>query len=112
MSVGGCAIAGETSKQAAEREILEEIGYKIDLSCERPYFTVNFANGFDDIYILERDINLSDLKLQDAEVQAVKLATKEEINQLLLNQKFIPYHQSFIDSIFDYKNNGRGTHRK
>ena len=38
LTVGGSALAGETSTAAAERETLEEIGYKIDLSNERPFF--------------------------------------------------------------------------
>lgn|GEM_PF-640398 len=32
-----------------------EIGYKIDLSNERPFFTINFEVGFDDYYFIEDD---------------------------------------------------------
>ncbi|WKN45565.1 NUDIX hydrolase [Tunicatimonas pelagia] len=69
LTVGGSAHAGETSNQAAERELFEEIGYKADLSTIRPVFTVNFNRGFDDYYILKADINLEKLSLQVAEVK-------------------------------------------
>ena len=36
MTVGGCAVAGDTSRTAAEREVREEIGLELDLSDVRP----------------------------------------------------------------------------
>jgi isopentenyldiphosphate isomerase len=50
VTVGGSAISGETSQQAAEREVKEEIGYPLDLQNRRPSLTVNFDHGFDDFY--------------------------------------------------------------
>ncbi|MDU5105680.1 NUDIX domain-containing protein [Clostridium sp.] len=109
LTVGGSALAGETSTDAAERETLEEIGYKVDLSNERPFFTINFQYGFDDYYIIERDINIKDLKLQYEEVQCVKWATKEEILKLVDDGKFIDYW--FIENLFDIRKH-RGSFRK
>lgn len=40
VTVGGSAIAGETSRMAAEREVAEEIG--IQLSLDRPALTIHF----------------------------------------------------------------------
>lgn len=108
LTVGGSSLAGETSTEAAERETLEEIGHKIDLSNERPFFTINFDKGFDDYYIIERDIDIKDLSLQYEEVQSVKWATKEEILQLVNDGKFIDYW--FIENLFDIRKN-RGSMR-
>ena len=55
--MGGGVDAGETSRQGAEREFREELGYPLDLSGLRPSVTVNFNGGFDDFYILERDLD-------------------------------------------------------
>jgi len=74
VTVGGSAVAGEDSRQAAERETLEEIGLALDLSDARPKLTINFEDGFDDIYLIEREVNLSTLRLQEEEVQAVRWA--------------------------------------
>lgn len=101
ITAGGCAVSGETSSQAAERETLEEIGYKIDLSTERPYFTINFERGFDDYYLLEREIDIDSLSLQHEEVQRVKWASKEEILQMVQENLFLNYW--FIEHIFDMR---------
>ena len=60
ITVGGSALRGEGGKQAAERELFEEIGLKTELS-DRPNFSVNFERGFDDFYITQRDVKLSEL---------------------------------------------------
>lgn len=100
LTVGGSAVSGDTSQQAANREVLEEIGLDIDFSNIRPYFTINFTDGFDDIYIIKQNIDIKQLKLQDEEVKAVKWATKDEIFSMIDNGEFIPYHKSYIELVF------------
>lgn len=68
ITVGGSAIAGETSQQAAKREVKEEIGYTLNLRNRRPSLTVNFENGFDDYYLIETHLNVSGLSLPTEEV--------------------------------------------
>lgn len=60
--------AGETSRQAAEREFREELGVALDLTGVRPSCTVNFDGGFDDFFLVERDLGLEELTLQKEEV--------------------------------------------
>lgn len=111
ITVGGSAIAGETSYQAAKRELYEEIGYKADLSEERPFITINFDKGFDDYYFINEDINIDTLTLQYEEVQKVKWASKEEVLRLLEVGEFIPYYKSLIEILFDMRK-CRGAHCK
>ncbi|MCI8590452.1 MAG: NUDIX domain-containing protein [Clostridiales bacterium] len=110
ISVAGSAIAGETSQRAAEREVLEELGYSLDLSEVRPSFTINFFEGFNDFYIVKRDIDLSRLTLQAEEVQAVRWASKEEIADMIEQGTFIPYHPEVISLIFAMQDH-IGAHR-
>jgi isopentenyldiphosphate isomerase len=110
ITVGGSALTGETSQQAIKREVLEEIGLEIDMTDIRPYFTINFEGGFDDIYILYKDVDISKLKLQKEEVQAVKWAGPEDATLMLETGSFIPYHEGFIDLIFELKGK-YGAHR-
>ncbi|MFR3498722.1 NUDIX hydrolase [Paraclostridium bifermentans] len=100
ITVGGSAISGDTSQLAAEREVYEEIGYKLSLDGIRPSLTINFDKGFDDIYLIQKDIDISKLKLQYEEVQSVKWASKEEILSMIDKEIFIPYHKSLIDLLF------------
>lgn len=108
ITVGGSALAGENSRQAAEREVREELGLKIDLRGARPHLTVNFEAGFDDIYLIRQDLDERALVLQPEEVQRVRWATREEILQLLAENAFIPYHPSLIRLIFDMKDRMSG----
>lgn len=104
LTVGGSAIAGDSSHTAAERELLEELGLHADLEFERPKITIHFSCGFDDIYTLNWDVDLADLTLQQSEVQAVKWADEEEIHRMIDEGSFIPYHHSLISLLFALRN--------
>ena len=109
VTVGGSAIAGDNSRTAAERETLEEIGLHIDLSREHPKLTIPFDVGFDDIYTLVEDVDLASLTLQESEVQAVKWADEQEVLQMLMDGRFIPYHRAFIQLLFALRDS-QGAH--
>ena len=109
VTVGGSAVAGDTSRTAAQREVMEEIGLAIDLTDELPKMTLPFDCGFDDIYTLTMDVDLSTLTLQESEVQAVKWATETEILALMDDGQFLPYHKSLIQLLFAMKDS-RGAH--
>lgn len=109
ITVGGSAISGDTSQSAAEREVYEEIGYKLSLDGIRPTLTINFDEGFDDMYLIQQDLDISKLKLQDEEVKDVRWASKEEILIMIDKETFIPYHGSLIELLF-FMRNKKGTH--
>jgi len=108
LSVAGSSIKGETSREAGEREVLEEIGYRIDLSEERPFFTINYQYGFDDFYLVERDLDLDELTIQEEEVQDLRWASREEVLRLREEGSFIDYY--FLDILFDMRKQ-RGSYR-
>lgn len=104
LTCGGSAIKGETSQDAITRELQEELGIKIDFSNVRPKLTVNFDEGFDDIYLITKDVDLFKLKLQEEEVKNVKWASKEEIISMIKEGKFIHFYESLITLLFDTRN--------
>ena len=101
---------GEAPKAAAERELWEELGLKIDLRNVRPHLTINFDTGFDDVYLIEKEVDLNELKLQYEEVQQVKWASVDEIYRKLDEGIFIPYYKSAIQLFFDIRKQ-YGCHR-
>jgi isopentenyldiphosphate isomerase len=103
ITVGGSATEGDSSQTAAERELFEEIGCRIDLGNVRPHLTIQFEVGFDDYYLIEKDIELDKLQLQYEEVQQVKWASKEEILQMLDSGEFIPYYRNLLELLFDMR---------
>ena len=105
VSVGGGVDAGETSRQGAEREVLEELGYDLDLTGLRPAVTVNFEGGFDDFFVVTRDLDLRDLRLQKEEVSDVRWVTLEDAMAMLDSGAFIPYPPSFLRFLFEARGN-------
>ena len=103
ITVGGSAVAGDSSQKAAERELLEELGLELDLSDTRPHLTINYEVGFDDYYLVEKEVDLDKLILQYEEVQRVKWATKEEIFSLLESGEFIPYYRDLLGLLFEMR---------
>ena len=101
VSIGGGVDAGETSRQGAEREVLEELGYDLDLTGLRPAMTVNFEGGFDDFFVVTRDLDIRDLRLQKEEVSDVRWVTLEETLAMLDSGTFIPYPPSFLQFLFE-----------
>lgn len=108
VTVGGSAVQGDDSRTAAQREVMEEIGLAIDLTGETPRLTIPFSCGFDDIYTLIMDVDLDALTLQESEVQAVKWTTEAEIQQMIADGRFIPYHTALISLLFALRHK-RGT---
>ena len=110
ISAAGSALAGENSGQAAERELYEELGIRHNFEGVRPHMTVNFNRGFDDIYLVVKDVYLADLRLQPEEVQNARWATEEEVLQMIEEGTFIPYHAGLIQTYFAMRDR-YGTHR-
>lgn len=111
LSVGGTVSAGERSGIGAERELHEELGIDLPLRDMRPYLTIHYDTGFDDIYVLTHDIEISELKLQKEEVQEAKWASCAEIEAMLNAEQFVPYRKELIRLLFALRS-GRGTCRK
>ena len=104
ISASGHVISGETSDGAIERKLLEELGHKHEFLEDLAYFTINNYKSFGDVYIINDDIDINNLRLNYSKVQNVTWATKDEILQLIEEEKFIPYTEGFIELLFFNKN--------
>lgn len=101
-AASGSAILGDNSKETAIKETMEEIGLDISKDTLEPIFTVKFKNGFDDNYLVRREVDIWDLTLEDEEVVDVKWASMNEISEMVTKEEFIPF--PFLDRIFQIIN--------
>ena len=108
VTMGGSAVAGETSCMAAKRELAEETGLDLDFTGVKPALSINYGRNFDDFYIMRHDCDTGSLKLQAEEVSEVRWAAKDEIHCMIDKGIFIPYFHSIIDTIFGLNQNENG----
>ena len=100
VSVGGSAVSGDDSRRAAERELREELGLEWSFEGVRPMLTVNFEGGFDDVYLIRRDVDIAALTLQPEEVTEAKWASLSEILEMIDDGRFIPYDKNMMSAFF------------
>lgn len=100
LTSGGSSLQGENSRQTAHRELLEEVGIDHDFTDVRPHLTINREGLFDDFYLIEKEVSISDLKLQYEEVEAVKWAALDEIIDMIEKSEFVPYYEELIRLLF------------
>lgn len=103
ITVGGSATAGEDSQSAIMRELWEELGLSLDLQNIRPHLSVQFDQGFDDMYLIQKEIDISTLTLEYEEVEAVMWASLDEILTMMDEGTFIPYQKHLLCLFFDMK---------
>jgi isopentenyldiphosphate isomerase/GNAT superfamily N-acetyltransferase len=98
-AAAGAAVIGDSSRDAAIREVKEELGLELDMSKGELLFTVKFSCGFDDIWIVRQNVDMKDLKLQYEEVADAKWANEQEIRRMTTDGEFIGYH--YLDKMFE-----------
>ena len=87
--VGGGVLAGETTAQAAAREVKEEIGIALTESELSLLHVYKQRNYFMDIYIVKKDVNIRDIVLDKNETIDAKWVSKEELQTMIEQQKLV-----------------------
>lgn len=115
VSVAGHIDAGETPKEAAVREIKEEIGVNIlenDLKligvfkCFQSYDNGITDNEFHNTFMAELKVPLSQLIPQEGEVEALKLVSFQTFEKLLkhigANNHFVASNKNYYKEIYQH----------
>ncbi len=107
ISVAGHISAGEDSLVSAEREILEEVGVVISkndlvlIGIVKQSYVINdgnyINNEFDDIYVVKTNLEISDFKFNDGEVESVEYVSKELFKQWVQEGKddLVPHPEEY-----------------
>ncbi|WP_417291189.1 NUDIX hydrolase [Corallibacter sp.] len=115
VSVAGHVDAGETIKQAAIREIQEEISLNIkqeDLHqigvfpCFQSYDNGIIDNEFHHTFIAKLEVSIEELKPQPNEVEALKLVPIDTCFSLLINSytnnHFVASNRAYYEMVFQH----------
>ena len=79
---GGCAVSGETSREAAVRELFEETGIRAHEDELRLEWSLTTDSMLRDFYILIKDVPLKSLHLQSIEVCAAKWVSFDRLCEM------------------------------
>ncbi|MCD8914327.1 NUDIX domain-containing protein [Staphylococcus simulans] len=101
-SAAGAVMQGETSNQAAQREVKEELNLDLDFTLMRPQLAMTYTAGFDDIYLIQGDIDETDITIEPEEVEAIRFVNRETLLNMLDSKTFINYKPGLISLIFDF----------
>ena len=93
VTIGGHVNAGEFGRQALIRECKEELGIEISdedikylVSTTSVYNKDGYVNNhYDECYLITKNVNVEDLKLQEEEVSDAKYFPKKEIIKRINN---------------------------
>lgn len=89
-STGGHPKSGESSLQSIITEVNEELG--IEINTPILFKQANGKNTICDLYYIKVDIDLTKITIQKEEVDEVKWASIDEINDLMNNDEFNKGH--------------------
>ena len=90
-TTGGLVSSGFTPDETVVKEI-EEVKEELGLDIGREKFELVYTEKFDfafmDVYYLEKNINIEDIKVQEEEVEFVKWLSIDEIKELINKGEF------------------------
>ena len=86
---GGGVRAGETTRQAAVRELYEELGVHADESELSLLEVYRHKKYFMDIFVVRRDIDVNTLTLQPEEVVDAKWVSGEELLRMIEEKQVV-----------------------
>lgn len=85
-NTGGSALVGETSRQAAVRELAEETGIAASQDELTLLGTLRTSDAFLDLYAIRKDVPLSALTLQPGETVDARYVTLAELDAMVADQ--------------------------
>ena len=87
--VGGGTLAGETTKQSAVRELMEETGIRVSEDEMTLLATYTRKNYFQDIFTVKSDVPIESLTLQPDETVDAKWSSFEDIEKMIAAEEIV-----------------------
>lgn len=107
-ATGGAAKAGEDSFTAASRELYEELGIKSDRQTLKFVSRIKRRNSFVDIWVINADVKLKNLKLQSSEVSEVKWVSPQKLKEMIDSKEYHNYGNEYFSVVLNRITENRG----
>lgn len=98
----GLVTSGENSIQGIKRELKEEIGVEIEDKDLKLLKTVIGERTIRDIYIINKNIDIGDIRFNDGEVINAKYVTAEELKKMIDDGEAFEWLRWFLNDYESY----------
>ncbi len=95
-ATGGAVIKGESSLEAALREVKEELGISFEPHMLKKVRRFKLKHALSDMWMVCHDVDLTDVVIQKEEVNEVKYAAVDEIMRMIDKSEFLDYSKDCI----------------
>lgn len=102
-STGGHIDSGETSLESIKRETKEELGLDIDNDDIVELVFLLYDKPIRFMFYLKKNIDVSDLRIQEEEVESVKFMSINEINNLIEKGLMVDSHAKIFKKVLEYR---------
>ncbi len=98
-ATGGAAISGESSFEAAKRELFEELGIPSTEESLKKILRLKRRNSLLDVWVTTCDQSPEKLKLQASEVAEARLVTESELDEMIKDGRFHNYGKDYFEQV-------------
>lgn len=108
-ATGGAAVSGETSFQAAKRELFEELGIESDEKTLKKILRLKRRNSLLDVWMITCDKKAEQLRLQKSEVAEARWVKEEELREMINKGLFHNYGKEYFNGVLKEINHYKGV---
>lgn len=109
-ATGGAAIAGESSFDAAKRELFEELGIQCDETNLFKILRIKRKNSLLDVWFTVCDKPVRELQLQKSEVSSAKWVDMPHLEEMIQKGEFHNYGEEYFDRVLEKIEDYRGAY--
>lgn len=108
-ATGGAAVSGETSFEAASRELFEELGIESSEQTLKKILRLKRRNSLLDVWMITSDIEVESLKLQKSEVAEARWVSVSELYDMIDKGLFHNYGKEYFKEVLKAIEENKGV---
>lgn len=108
-ATGGSAISGESSFEAAKRELFEELGIRSHKGNLVKLLRLKRKSSFLDVWAITVDLPAEKLVLQKSEVSTARWVKQSKLQEMIENGEYHNYGDEYFDNVFEKLEDYRGS---